>query len=57
MVRRGTNVRAERRAPSAVFRLGGERWVCDSYYLALNRELLPDREDADKVWTVLRRIL
>ncbi len=35
----------------------GQRWVCDSYYLALDRGLLPDREDADKVRAVLRRLL
>src|SRR5215470_16626877 len=40
-----------------VLRFGGESWVCDSYYLALDRELLPDREDADKVRAVLRRLL
>jgi hypothetical protein len=31
--------------------------VCDSYYLALDRELLSDREDAGKVRAVLRRLL
>lgn len=40
-----------------VLRLGGERWVSDSYYLALDQELLPEREDADKVRAVLRRLL
>ncbi len=40
-----------------VLRFAGERSVCDSYYLALDRELLPDREDADKVRAVLRRLL
>jgi hypothetical protein len=40
-----------------VLRFAGERWVCDSYYLALDRELLPDREDAGKVRAVLRRLL
>jgi hypothetical protein len=40
-----------------VLRFASERWVCDSYYLVLDRELLPDREDADKVRAVLRRLL
>jgi hypothetical protein len=35
----------------------GQSWVCDSYYLALDRKLLPDREDADKVRAVLQRLL
>jgi hypothetical protein len=40
-----------------VLQFAGERWVCDTYYLALDSELLPDREDADKVQSVLRRLL
>lgn len=40
-----------------VLQFAGERWVCDSYYLLFDGELLPDREDADKVWAVLRRLL
>jgi hypothetical protein len=40
-----------------VLRFGGDSWACDSYYLALDRELLPDREDSDKVRAVLRRLL
>jgi hypothetical protein len=40
-----------------ILRLGCHSWVCDSYYLALDRELLPNREDADKVRAVLRRLL
>jgi hypothetical protein len=35
----------------------GQSWVADSYYLALDRELWPDREDAEKVRAVLRRLL
>lgn len=37
--------------------LGGESWVCDSYYLALDRGLLPDREDEEKIRVVLQRLL
>jgi hypothetical protein len=40
-----------------ILRYGGGEWVCDSYFLALDRELLPDREGADKVRAVLRRLL
>ncbi len=40
-----------------VLRLAGHWWTCDSYYLALDRELLPEREDAEKVHAVLRRLL
>jgi hypothetical protein len=40
-----------------VLRFAGEQWVCDSYYLALDHKLLPDREDADKVRAVLRQML
>jgi hypothetical protein len=40
-----------------VLRFAGQSWVCDSYYLALDRGLLADREDADKVRAVLRRLL
>src|SRR5688500_6083286 len=40
-----------------ILRFAGQSWVCDSYYLALDRELLPDREDADKDRAVLRRLL
>jgi hypothetical protein len=52
----------ERAHDDLVLLFAGERWVCDSYYLGLDRELLPDREDADKVdadkvQAVLRRLL
>ena len=40
-----------------VLRFGEQSWVCDSYYLALDRELLPEKEDAEKVKVVLRRLL
>lgn len=40
-----------------VLRFGGEAWPCDSYYLTLDRELLPEREDEGKVRAVLRRLL
>jgi hypothetical protein len=40
-----------------VLRFGGDQWKCDSYYLALDGELLPDREDADKVRIVHQRLL
>ena len=40
-----------------ILQFSGERWVCDSYYLALDRNLLHGREDADKVRAVLRRLL
>ena len=40
-----------------VLRFGGGRWTCDSYYLALDRKMLADREEADKVRAILRRLL
>jgi hypothetical protein len=40
-----------------ILRFAGEQWVCDSYYLALDRGLLPDREDPEKIRAVLRRLL
>jgi len=40
-----------------VLRCGSTTWRCDSYYLALDRGILPDREDADKIRTVLKRLL
>jgi hypothetical protein len=40
-----------------VLRLGDEHWRCDSYYLLLDRGMLPDQEDAGKVRAVLRRLL
>jgi hypothetical protein len=40
-----------------VLRFGGEQWVCDSYYLALDSGLLPEREDAGKIRVVLLRLL
>ena len=35
----------------------GRTWLCDSYYLAADRGLLPDREDVEKVKALLRRLL
>jgi hypothetical protein len=40
-----------------VLRIGDQSWMCDTYYFALDRGLLPDREDADKVRVVLRQLL
>ncbi len=40
-----------------VLRFAGEQWRCDSYFLLLDRGLLPEREDAEKVRAVLRRLL
>lgn len=37
--------------------LGGERWECDSYYFALDRELMPEQEDGDKIRRVLVGLL
>lgn len=40
-----------------VLRLGDSVWHCDSYYLALDDGVLPEREDAPKVRAVLRALL
>jgi hypothetical protein len=40
-----------------VVQCGHQRWVCDSYYLQLDRGMLPHREDAFKVRGVLRRLI
>jgi hypothetical protein len=40
-----------------VLRFTGERWVCDSYYLALDRGLLSEQQHAEKVRLDLRRLL
>lgn len=40
-----------------VLTVDGVEWRCDSYYLALDRGLLPQLEDADKVRKVLARLL
>lgn len=39
-----------------ILQLGDASWVCDSYYLALDRGLLPETEDAGKIRAVLRRL-
>lgn len=40
-----------------VLKIGDAPFVVDSYYLALNQQLMPDQEDATKVRAVLRRLL
>lgn len=40
-----------------VLRIGDSVWRCDSYYLLLDRGMLPDQEDASKVRAVLRVLL
>ena len=40
-----------------VLQFAGQQWICDSYYLALDDELLPEVEDGTKVRMVLRRLL
>ncbi len=38
-------------------RLEEHAWVCDSYYFAIDRNVLPERRDDPKIRTVLRRLL
>jgi hypothetical protein len=38
-------------------RFADQEWICDSYYLALDSELLPDIENEQKVCAVLIRLL
>lgn len=40
-----------------VLRFAGERWDCDSYYLALAGASLPGQKDADKIRVILRMLL
>jgi len=40
-----------------VLRFSGQLYVCDTYYLALDSELLREYEDAGKIGVVLRRLL
>ncbi len=40
-----------------VLTLGDRQWRADSYYLALDGALFPDREDAPKIRAVLHRLL
>ena len=40
-----------------VLRIGDCVWRCDSYYLALDRGMLADHEDASKVRAVLRTLM
>ena len=39
-----------------VLRFAGQEWICDSYYLAIDTELLPEVEDEGKIRAVLRRL-
>ncbi len=39
-----------------ILRFAGQEWVCDSYYLALDNELLPGVEDERKIQAVLLRL-
>ncbi len=38
-------------------RFGGQIWVCDSYYFALDRNVRPDDESPGKVKAVLTKLL
>jgi hypothetical protein len=40
-----------------VLRIGDSVWRCDSYYLLIDREILPDDEDSSKVRVVLHTLL
>lgn len=40
-----------------VLRFAGEVYVCDSYYLALDCNVIPEREGADKIRVVLQTLL
>lgn len=40
-----------------VLRFAGETWIGDSYYLALDRKVLPEDESPTKVKVVLRTLL
>lgn len=40
-----------------VLKIGDSVWCCDSYYLALDRGMRADHEDASKVRAVLRALL
>lgn len=39
-----------------VLRFAGEEWICDSYYFAIDNELLPETEDDRKIRAVLVRL-
>lgn len=39
-----------------VLRFAGEEWICDSYYFAIDSELLPEAEDDRKIRAVLVRL-
>lgn len=40
-----------------ILNFAGRQWLCDSYYFALDRHLLPECEDAAKIGMALRRLL
>lgn len=40
-----------------ILQFGTERFICDSYYLALDSGVLPGREDSEKVRAVFSRLL
>jgi hypothetical protein len=39
-----------------VLRFAEQKWICDSYYFAIDSELLPDIEDERKIRAVLLRL-
>jgi hypothetical protein len=39
-----------------LLRFAGQEWICDSYYFAIDGELLPEVEDDRKIRAVLRRL-
>lgn len=39
-----------------VLRFAGQEWVCDSYYFAIDSELLPEVEGERKIRAVLQRL-
>ncbi len=40
-----------------LLRFAGQEWICDAYYFALDRALLPDAEDDTKIRAVLSCLL
>jgi len=39
-----------------VLRFAGQEWICDSYYFAIDTELLPEVEGDRKIRAVLQRL-
>jgi len=39
-----------------VFRFAAQEWICDSYYFAIDNELLPEFDDDRKIRAVLLRL-